>query len=355
MKHIRNRSPLIKAAIPGLLASGFITCGIFAAPSPAPSPAASSPAAQETGSRPVLTGSIGDTGPSMPENLMGLTGSGPVTDPNIVGRVGSTDVSVEEMRAIVHGLDPVEQEALASNPALLKRVVFSLLAEKVLLKEIIAKQWDKQPNVQEHLERVRRSTLADMYLKTVSEPPANYPGADELHAAYESRKNTFIVPHQFQIAQIFIALPSGADHAAIDKARGKLEAVIKNLNQPNADFAAIAHAQSDDAKSAAQGGSMGWVSDKAMPVPIRVHAINLPRNTISEPIRLDDGWHIIKVSDFKEMGPLSFDDVKEDLARKLRSEKLQANMQSYLNGLMQATPVTINDKALANLIPKPQK
>ena len=94
-----------------------------------------------------------------------------------------------------------------------------------------------------------------MYLKSISDPPKEYPDTDELKSAYEARKDSFIVPHQFKVSQIFIVLHAGADKAAIDKAQGKLEAIIKSLKEPDADFAAIAHAQSDDKGARSKAGT----------------------------------------------------------------------------------------------------
>ena len=74
--------------------------------------------------------------------------------PDVIGRIGDTDIkTVDDIRAVIQTLDPSEQAAMAADPALLKRVVLTLLVEPMVVNEITSKKWDQQPEVQAHLEQ----------------------------------------------------------------------------------------------------------------------------------------------------------------------------------------------------------
>ncbi|MCX6840446.1 MAG: hypothetical protein NTX35_21905 [Verrucomicrobia bacterium] len=71
---------------------------------------------------------------------------------------------------------------------------------------------------------------------------------------------------------------------------------------------------------------------------------------ISEPVRLKDGWHILKVLDVREPFTPIFDQVRVQLAQRLRAEKIRAGMQAYVAETLQKHPVAINEVALSKLL-----
>ena len=68
-----------------------------------------------------------------------------------------------------------------------------------------------------------------------------------------------------------------------------------------ADFAEIARAQSQDPGSAAKGGDLGWFGRGRMVPVFEEAAFNTPVGGISEPVRSNYGWHIIKSQDRREV------------------------------------------------------
>jgi parvulin-like peptidyl-prolyl isomerase len=277
------------------------------------------------------------------------------SDTNVIARVGDTEVRLDEIRASIDSLDARDQAALARDPSLLNQTVRTLLMRRVVLKEALAKHWDTEPAVATLIQRARDNAIVESYLQSVSKPPASYPSETELQAAYEARKSQLLVPRQFRIAQIYVALPKNADKATIEKAQAKLEAVKKGLHQPGTDFATVAKAQSEEPESAMRGGELGWLTENQIQPEVRSQLGSLTKNSISEPIRLDDGWHILKVIDLKEAYTPALDEIRAPLVQQLRNEKTQANSQAYLAKLLQQTPVAINELALSKVLGKSEK
>lgn len=89
------------------------------------------------------------------------------------------------------------------------------------------------------------------------------------------------------------------------------------------DFANLAKEYSTDS-SAESGGDLGYFSvDRMVPV-FEETAFNMEVNEISEPVHSQFGWHIIKVTDKRnveeEIPPL--DEIKEDIRNKLINRKI---------------------------------
>ncbi len=264
---------------------------------------------------------------------------------DIVARVGDASLSADDIRSYVAALPQREQSALAQDPALLNQAVRLLLANRLVLQELQGKKWEQQPSVTAQLERVREAALVELYLQSVSTPPANYPSDDELQKVYEANRNALLMPRQFQLAQIFIAAPKDADKGAEDKARKNVDDVQRKLKTPGADFAGIA-----GENGAKNGGALGWVAENQIRPEIRSQVMGLTKGAISEPVRLDDGWHILRLVDTKASYTRTLPEVRDLLVQQMRSEQAKALRQAYLGDLIRRNPPVLNEIALSKVL-----
>lgn len=301
----------------------------------------------------VLTaGSIGLTpGQSQSQEAAPTTAASDGSD--IVARVGGRDVNISEVRAFLAGLGAEQQAALAGDAALLGQTVRLMLADQLVLDQAREKNWQDNPAVMAQLERLRDSTIVETYLQSVSVPPESYPAEADIQAAYDANKTAFVVPRQFRIAQIFVALATGAEEATESQARSKLADIQLKLNQADADFAAIAQASSDDKDTAGRGGEIGWVAENQIRPEITEQVMGLSNDAIGEPIKLDDGWHIVKLLDTKPSATLSLAEVRPLLIERLRAQRAQILRQDYLVTLLEQSPPAINELALAKIFAAP--
>jgi len=283
------------------------------------------------------------------------TGEAPPADNSVLARIGETDIKIDDIRSSIANLDPRDQEALTRDPSLLNQLVRSLLTQRIVLNEALSKHWDQDPATAALLQHMRDNTIVQSYLQSVSQPPADYPSDSEIKSAYEANKAALLVPRQYRLAQIFVALPRGAEKAETDKAQAKLESIKKSLHQRDADFSAIARTNSDEPRSAERGGEIGWLTEAQIQPEIRPQVITMTRNAVSEPVRLEDGWHILKVIEIKEPFTPSLEEVRTQLSQQLRAERTKANSQAYLGKLLQKNPVAINELALSKVLSKNQK
>ena len=268
----------------------------------------------------------------------------------VVARVGDSDVTADEVRAVIASLDGRKQAALAHDPATLSQIVRGILANRLVLKEALGKKWDQQATVVTQLARARENLIVEGYLLSVAAPPENYPSEAEIKSVYDANLSALLVPRRFQLAQILIALAKDADKAAEEAAHKKLDELIKKLKQPGADFAATARATSDDAATAARDGEIGWIAEPELPSEIRSQVTGLPKGGITDPIRLDDGWHVMKLEDTEASHTRPLAEVRDALVQKMRAERTEANRRAYVTDLLKQTPPVVNEIARAKLL-----
>jgi hypothetical protein len=167
-----------------------------------------------------------------------------------------------------------------------------LLANRLVLQEIYAKKWDQQPNVSARLERVRQNALVELYLQQVSALPANFPSDDDLQKVYDAYRAALLVPRQFQLAQIFVALPKGADKAAEDQPKKTVDDLERKLKTPGADFASLAN--NNGAKN---GGDLGLLRENQIRPEIRAEVIELAKGARERADPARGRLHLVKLID----------------------------------------------------------
>lgn len=116
-----------------------------------------------------------------------------------------------------------------------------------------------------------------------------------------------------------------------DDARSKLEQLRQRILAGD-DFAELARAHSDDAASAANGGSLGWVSPGDL-VPVFEEVLDgLAPNAISEPFRTQFGWHLVQVLERREHDDTA--ELKRTRAKEqIRQRKIEDETQTWLRQL----------------------
>ncbi|RYD31966.1 MAG: peptidylprolyl isomerase [Verrucomicrobiaceae bacterium] len=270
----------------------------------------------------------------------------------VIARVGALDVKLDEVKTAIAKLDQREQEAISRDPALLNQVVRLLLVQRLMFNEAVAKKWDDKPQVKAAVERARETAITESYLKSISEPPADYPSEAELQNAYELAKPSLAVGRQWRLAQIYIAAPESISKAELDKAEARLAEAKKALAEKGADFGATAKKLSDETTAAAQGGEIGWMTEAQLQPEIRGSVAKLTVGAQSEAVRLKDGWHILRCLDIKEPSVAPLEQVRAVLTERMRQEKARINSQAYISALLQQNPVTINEVTLAKALGK---
>jgi peptidylprolyl isomerase len=268
---------------------------------------------------------------------------------DVVARIGNDELSADEIRAYVAALDGREQAALARDPALLSQAVRAMLANRLVLQEALAKKWEKQPTVAAQLQQVHDNAIVELYLQSVTAPPADYPSEADLQKTYDDNRSAFVVPREFQLSQIFVAAPRGADRTAEEAAKKRLDDILHKLRTPGADFAAVAKTANDSQN----GGELGWLPEPQIRPEIREQVIGLAKGGISEPVRLDDGWHILKLTDTKASYTRTLPEVRDLLTQRMRGERAAAARRAYVAELLKQHPPVLNELALSGLLAKP--
>jgi len=111
------------------------------------------------------------------------------------------------------------------------------------------------------------------------------------------------------------------------------------------DFAALAAANSTDSGSAAQGGSLGWSPTTAYVPEFAAAADALEVGGVSEPVKSDYGWHIIRKVDEMKAGA-KVADAPAELQEILATNAGEIALQEYVLKLRDKAEIEYIDETL---------
>lgn len=152
----------------------------------------------------------------------------------------------------------------------------------------------------------------------------------EIKAYYDAHPQEFTVGKEsFKLAQILIAVPPNPSPAQVAAAHAKAEDIRKQL-LAGADFGKLAREYSDD-DSKSQGGELGNFSRGDMIDAIQKAIDQMKVGDISEPIRTDHGFHILKLEAHDKAGLKPLAEVSSEIQEKLVGQKAEQQFSTWVD------------------------
>jgi peptidyl-prolyl cis-trans isomerase C len=215
-------------------------------------------------------------------------------DDPVVARVNGTDVRQSDLA--------MAEEDLGGNipqmtPEAKREYLITFLADMLLVaKAAEAKKVADTNEFKQKIAYARTKLLMESYLQ--SEAKAAVTDA-ELRKVYDEA-----------IGQMKSEPEVRARHILVET-EDEAKAVLAELKK-GTDFAELAKAKSKDPGSA-DGGDLGYFTKDQMVPEFSEVAFKLEKGALSDPVKSQFGWHVIKVEDKRNRQPPEFDKVKDQL------------------------------------------
>lgn len=242
-------------------------------------------------------------------------------DPIVIS-AGAMSISQSEFEGALKTL-PAEYQQYASGPGK-KQFAEDYLRMKMLAADGVKAGLDKDPDLLRQLALMRENLVAQAQLKKIEKDIVITD--EDLKKAYEAGKDQYEQVKAKHILVAFKGSPaaqSGKPELTEEQAKAKAEDLRKQINA-GASFEELAKKESDDTGSGANGGELGEFGRGQMVPEFEKAAFEAKVGSLTEPIRTQYGYHIIKV---EEHGSTPFEQVKATLEKNERQNRLQAALE----------------------------
>jgi len=140
---------------------------------------------------------------------------------------------------------------------------------------------------------------------------------DQIKSYFDENKASFDTPEQVEASHILVA-----DEKTAKEVKKKLD--------DGEDFADLAKEYSTDTATKDNGGELGYFSSGQMVEEFEKAAFSMDVDEISDPVKTDNGWHIIKVTGHKDAVEAKLDDHKDEIKDTLFETQMNTEYSTWL-------------------------
>ena len=226
----------------------------------------------------------------------------------VLARVHSEDITESEVLEFIR---PFGQQAmmLYSSPHGRKMILDDVISMRLYALDAEAQRLDETPEFQTQLAAARRAMLAQAAMRQAIDGLVI--SDDEAQKFYADNTQMFTQPERVHARHILVS-----DDVTLSK-------VVYELKS-GASFDAVAKEYSIDPGSAANGGDLGEFPRGVMVKEFEEAAFALKNpGDVSEPVKTQFGWHIIKLEEHIAESAAPYEQVKPQILQELREQKTQ--------------------------------
>jgi peptidyl-prolyl cis-trans isomerase C len=188
------------------------------------------------------------------------------------------------------------------DPAMRKRIDKEAFLETLINEELLVKQAQKlklyeKEDYKLKMEAVSRELLADLYLRQYLKEQNTEEAQKRF---YEENKDKYKRPEMKRIAVILV------------KTKAVAEDVLKKA-QSGEDFGELA-AKYSRGPAAVTNGDFGFRTREGLRKEFADVVFSMKKGEIKGPIKTEEGYHIVKVTDCREAGIAPFEEVRQRVA-----------------------------------------
>lgn len=263
-------------------------------------------------------------------NTSGGATSGGKNAGKVLAEVNSGNITTGDFERELKNL-PEYLKAMADTPQGRKEMLDTMIIRELILQQASKDGLDKGAEIEEKLQDLKKRLIVESFLKKKVEAESTVSDED-MKKFYEQNKDKFKSGEQLKASHILVKTEKEAkDILAKLKAGGKFE----ELAQKN----------SVDSSSA-RGGDLGWFGKGSMVPAFEKAALALKEGQVSDVVKSDFGFHIIKLTGKRPAGIRPFEEVKEQIKGAIMPTKQQEVFQKIKDELKKTAKITIKEDVL---------
>lgn len=261
-------------------------------------------------------------------------GTPPATPPAAAAPAGATDA--DPVLATVNGVAirksdlAVAEDELGSSlppqlqgPARQEYVLGFLIDLTALAQSAEAEKLDQSPEFAQQLAFAKKRLLMQAALTRATKAAVT---DAEMKKTYDEAVKQQKPEEEVRARHILFRVEDPKDEKASAAAEKKAQDVVAKVKKGE-DFTKLANELTEDPSGKGSGGDLGYFTKDQMVPEFADKAFAMKAGDVSEPVKTQFGWHVIKLEDKREKAQPTFEEVKPQieqfLAQKAQAEVVQ--------------------------------
>lgn len=208
-----------------------------------------------------------------------------------------------------------------------EKTIFSQIIQQLVNEELLSQKIEKENKLTllalEHEERSAKAA------QMVSKILKNFPNDELVNAAYKNLTNEFKGSLEYNASHILV------------KDEDKAKTILREL-EGGKEFENLAKEHSIG-PSGKNGGSLNWFDLSSMVPEFSTALMVLSEGDISQPVKTEFGWHLIKLNKTREKKVPDLKEVRTQLVQNLRQRKIN----DYLKSLTENSKINFLGKDIS--------
>jgi len=271
---------------------------------------------------------IGCQAGKTPETVKKAAVGGDAEEGKVVAEVGGEKITLEKLDEMIQDLPPQFQAMAASRKG---EFLDSVIDEKLLYAKALSENIDKDPKVKRQLEQISKQVVISELLRKEMEQKIRISDEDAKNY-YEANKDQYTEQEKYR-----------ASHILVDTEQEAKDLIVR-LNAGE-DFAALAKEKSK-CPSKEKGGDLGLASKGQMVPEFEAAALSLEPGKISDVVKTQFGYHIIRLEEKQPSKERSFEEVKEQVKQTLLPLKQKEYFEAMIKELKNKNKVVVHEEVL---------
>lgn len=238
-------------------------------------------------------------------------------DNNILAIVGGNEITERDLMDVIERYPENRRGVFASEMGK-KQLLEQVISFELLYKFGVDNDFDKSQEFLSQMEKVKKDILTQIIInKVLSEVTVT---DEEALKYYEENKEAYMEPETVSAKHILLDSEDKLKEIREDILSGK-----KSFEQSASEYSTC--------PSSEQGGDLGSFSKGMMVPEFEEAAFNLPVGEVSEPVKTQFGFHLIKVASKNSAVVKSFDEVKKDVVNELIQQRQERKYLDFVQEL----------------------
>lgn len=275
------------------------------------------------------------------------TGNAQDADP-VLGKLGDYLVRQSDMDRFIGYHPASEQKGIRESPDRMLSLLRRMLEAKAVANIARQEKFHERPEVKEQLGYIEDDFLSREYLKKVVMAGVKVT-EEEMREYYRENEESLAAPEQVRVRQILIRTSSSFTEEEKKKTRERAQHVLDRLREGEDFIRAVStYSEDPDPEVRKSGGDLGFFTRGQMIEVIEDAAFSLKPGEISDLIETPFGFHIIRLEEYVEPKPRSFQEVKDLIRIRMEQDLAAAKGEEFIREAVEKAEMQIaTDRIMA--------